>query len=104
MTNIKEITQEIICFRDLRKWKKFHTPKNLALSMIIEIGELFDMFQWLSDDEIYSKLDEEKDHLSDELADVAIYLFSLANELEVNLEEAIYTKLKKNAKKYPVRI
>ena len=102
VTNIKEITQEIIRFRDQRKWKKHHTPKNLALSMIIEIGELFDIFQWLSDDEIYSKLDEEKDHLSDELADVAIYLFSLANELEVNLEEAIHTKLKKNAKKYPV--
>ncbi len=102
MTNIKEITQEIIKFRDQRKWKKFHTPKNLALSMIIEIGELFEMLQWLSDDEIYNKLDEEKDHLSDELADVAIYLFSLANELEVNLEEAIHTKLKKNAKKYPV--
>ncbi|MBA7521551.1 hypothetical protein ES705_13658 [subsurface metagenome] len=102
MTNIKEITQEIIRFRDQRKWKKFHTPKNLALSMIIEAGELFEIFQWLSDDEIYSKLEEEKDHLSDELADVAIYLFSLANILEVNLEEAIRIKLKKNAKKYPV--
>ena len=102
MTNIEEITQEIIRFRDQRKWKKFHTPKNLALSVIIETGELFEIFQWLSDDEIYSKLEEEKDHLSDELADIAIYLFSLANVLEVNLEEAIRIKLKKNAKKYPV--
>ena len=66
MTNIKEITQEIIRFRDQRKWKKFHTPKNLAISMIIEIGELFEIFQWLSDDEIYSKIDKEKDYLSDE--------------------------------------
>ncbi|AFK22646.1 nucleotide pyrophosphohydrolase [Pyrococcus sp. ST04] len=106
MFSIKYITQKIVKFRDERDWKKYHTPKNLAISLIIEIGELFEHFQWKTDDEILQdvKNPEKKEQIADELADVAIYTFLLANELGIDLEDAILRKLEKNKRKYPVEL
>ncbi|MHA1417111.1 MAG: nucleotide pyrophosphohydrolase [Candidatus Heimdallarchaeaceae archaeon] len=88
---------------DERDWKKYHTPKNLSLSIAIELAELFELFQWKTDEEIFNELASEqyKNNLSDELADVAIYLLALSEILGINLEEAIINKLQKNKKKYP---
>ncbi|MHA1317583.1 MAG: nucleotide pyrophosphohydrolase [Candidatus Heimdallarchaeaceae archaeon] len=82
---------------DERDWKKYHTPKNLSLSIV------FELFQWKTDEEIFNELASEqyKNNLSDELADVAIYLLVLSEILGINLEEAIINKLQKNKKKYP---
>ncbi|NJE84344.1 nucleotide pyrophosphohydrolase [Thermococcus sp. CX2] len=103
---MKDLTQRIIDFRDKREWKKYHTPKNLAISLVIEVGELLEHFQWKSDEEILkdTKVPEKREQLADELADVAIYTFLLANELDVDLEEAILRKLEKNERKYPVEL
>ena len=103
LTNIEELTKIIVEFRDERDWKKYHTPKNLSLSIAIELAELFELFQWKTDEEILNELTSEqyKNNLSDELADVAIYLFALSEILGINLEEAIINKLQKNKKKYP---
>ncbi|AMM53477.1 nucleotide pyrophosphohydrolase [Pyrococcus kukulkanii] len=106
MLSIKELTEKIVEFRDKREWKKYHTPKNLAISLVVEVGELFEHFQWKSDEELLQdiKIPEKKEQIADELADVAIYIFLLANELNVNLGEAILRKLMKNEKRYPVEL
>ncbi len=102
MSSIEEITEKILEFRNARKWKKYHTPKNLALSLIVEIGELFELIQWQTDSEVKDEIHKIQDSLADELADVAIYLFLLAHEMNINLNTAILQKIDKNWKKYPV--
>lgn len=102
MSSIEEITKKVLDFREARKWKKYHTPKNLALSLIVEIGELFELIQWQTDSEIKDETHKIQDSLNDELADVTIYLFLLAHELNINLNDAILQKIDKNWKKYPV--
>lgn len=106
MLSIKYLTQKIVEFRDKREWKKYHTPKNLAISLVIEVGELLEHFQWKSGEEILkdTKVPEKREQLADELADVVIYTFLLANELGVDLEDAILRKLEKNEKKYPIEL
>lgn len=102
MTSISSLTEKILEFRDARKWKKYHTPKNLSLSLIIELGELFELIQWQKDEEIIEQISRIKPKIKDELADVAIYLFLLAHELDIDLEKAIPEKLVKTNKKYPI--
>lgn len=102
MSSIEEITEKILDFRNARKWKKYHTPKNLALSLIVEIGELFELIQWQTDSEIKDEIHKIQGSLTDEIADVTIYLFLLAHELNINLNTAILQKIDKNSRKYPV--
>jgi len=106
MVTIKDITKMILQFRDERDWKSYHTPRNLAISLIVEVGELFEHFQWRTDEEIlqYVKDKEKNEKVAEELADIAIYLLLLANELGVNLEKAVIDKIEKNKKKYPVEL
>jgi len=102
MNEIKEITEKIKIFRDERDWMKFHNHKDMALSMLLEAAEVLEHFQWKSPDEVDEHARVYKNDISEELADVAIYLFELANNLGINLSAAIEQKLKKNAIKYPV--
>ncbi len=102
MSSIDTLTTKILEFRDARKWEKFHTPKNLALSLVIETGELFEIMQWKEDHEILSDINRLKPQLQDEIADIAIYLFLLAHEFGINLADAIPQKIVKNWKKYPL--
>lgn len=106
MKTIQELSSMIVKFRDEREWKKYHTPRNLAISLVIELGELLEHFQWKDDDEILKLVKDpgKREAIEEELADVAIYLLLLANELDVDLESAILTKLKKNEEKYPVNL
>jgi NTP pyrophosphatase (non-canonical NTP hydrolase) len=89
-------------FRDERDWRKFHDPKNLAASISIEAGELLELFQWMSGEEATRFAAENKERVSEEIADVAIYLIELADITGIDLAHAIEGKLEKNAKKYPV--
>jgi len=89
-------------FRDERDWKRFHDPKNLAASISIEAGELLELFQWMSGEEATRFAAENKERVSEEIADVAIYLIELADITGIDLAQAIEAKLEKNAKKYPV--
>jgi len=102
MSSIESLTTKIIEFRDARKWKKFHTPKNLALSLVIETGELFEIMQWKEDQAILADINILKPQLEDEIADIAIYLFLLAHEFGINLSNAIPQKITKNWEKYPL--
>ena len=89
-------------FRDERDWKKFHDPKNLAVSISIEAAELLELFQWMSGEEATRYAADNRERVSEELADVAIYLIELADITGIDLAQAIEAKLEKNAKKYPV--
>lgn len=91
---MEKILEEIRRIRDERDWKSFHTPENLAKSIMIEAGELLEHFQW---DNNYN-LQE----VSDELADVMIYCLSMADTLGVSVEEIILNKMKQNEQKYPI--
>lgn len=87
-----------------RDWEQFHSPKNLVMALSAEVGELTEIFQWLSED---ASKDVGRDQSSaeavrDEIADVALYLVRLATVLGVDLNEAVTQKIKKNAEKYPV--
>lgn len=102
MSQIKAITEKIRKFRDERDWGQFHNHKDVALSLVLEASEVLEHFQWKSPQEVIEHGKTEKQELSDELADVAIYLFELADNLQIDLPKAIEQKMIKNAKKYPV--
>ena len=102
MSDIKQLTEKIKKFRDERDWKQFHNHKDMALSLMLEAAEILEHFQWKSPSEVDSHGKACKDEISEELADVAMYLFELADNLEIDLPSAIEAKLKKNAEKYPV--
>ena len=103
MSDIKELTTKIKKFRDKRDWKKFHNPKDVSLSLLLEAAELLERFQWKSSGEVEKYAKENKDAIGDEIADVAIYLLGLTNDLGLDLKKIIEKKLKKNEKKYPVK-
>ena len=102
MGEIRLITQKIKAFRDARNWKQFHNHKDVALSLVLEAAEVLEHFQWKSPADVEKYGSECKDELADELADVAVYLFELADNLGIDLFKAIEVKMKKNAEKYPV--
>jgi NTP pyrophosphatase (non-canonical NTP hydrolase) len=86
-------------FIEVRDWKQFHTPQDLAVSISIEAAELLEIFQW----ELRKDLPPEKlEHLKEELADVMIYCLSMANCLDLNVSEIVLEKVEKNERKYPV--
>lgn len=99
---IRELTTKIKEFRDERDWAQFHNHKDMATALAIEAAELQELFLWKNADEMEEVTTKKKERLTEELADVAVYLFELADNLGVNLEEAIQLKLQKNALKYPV--
>jgi len=101
MDEIKSITEKIKKFRDERDWMQFHDPKNMAVSIILEASELLEHFQWKTKDEVEKYVTENKNEVKDEIADIALYLFELADNLGVNLSDAMEQKLGKNEKKYP---
>lgn len=97
----KELTKIITDFRDARDWKQFHNPKDLALSVSLEAAELLENFQWSADD-LYA--DDKKDKIKEELADVLMYCFLMADVEGFDIEKIILDKLDKNNKKYPVEL
>lgn len=99
---IKRITEKIRKFRDERDWRQFHNHKDVALSLVLEAAEVLEHFQWKKPEEVDSHAAVCKGEIADELADVAIYLFELADNLDIDLPKAIDLKMKKNAIKYPV--
>lgn len=102
MSDIKELTEKIKKFRDDRDWMQFHNHKDMAISLVLEAGEVMEHFQWKNQQEIEEYVKTHKEHIGEELADVAAYLFELADNLNIDLGRALEDKLEKNSKKYPV--
>lgn len=95
---VDHLLQKLIEFRDQRNWKQFHNPKDLAISLVLEAGELLENFQWKSSEQAVR---EKRDDIEEEMADVLMYLLLLANELGIDLEKAVIDKIAKNVEKYP---
>ena len=104
--DIKAIQNQLENFALKRNWNKFHSPKNLAMALAGEVGELMEIFQWLTEEQSGNIVKNDVQHkaLAEELADITIYTLRLANKTGVDLEAAIRKKMKKNAEKYPVRL
>ena len=102
MSEISQITEKIKKFRDDRDWMQFHNHKDMALSLVLEATEVLEHFQWKNSEQAVEHAKVSKEELADELADVAMYLFELVDNLGINLSDAIAKKIEKNTKKYPV--
>ena len=102
MNEIREITEKIKKFRDERDWMQFHDPKNMAVSIMLEASELLEHFQWKTTEEVEKYAKQNRTEIKDEIADISLYLFELADNLGINLIDAMDQKLNKNEIKYPV--
>jgi NTP pyrophosphatase (non-canonical NTP hydrolase) len=96
------LRQKIDQFVTERDWAQFHTPKNLAMAMIVEAAELVEHFQWNTPEESLQLTPEKREAVSHELADTFVYLLRIADVLKIDLIEAANEKIVLNAKKYPV--
>lgn len=102
MKTIRELQGRVEEFVKERDWQPFQSPKNLAMALTGEVGELVEHFQWLTQEESERLSDETLTEVKDEMADVFIYLVRMADRLNVDLLEAAEVKIAKNALKYPV--
>lgn len=93
---MKEVIDALLKFRDERDWEQFHNPKDLALAINVEAGELLEQFLWKS----YEEADKEK--VKRELADIFSFAFLLAEKYQFDVKEIILEKIKENAEKYPI--
>lgn len=96
MGEIKEITEELLKFRNERDWEQFHNPKDLALAINIEAGELLELFLWKEPE------NADKVKVKKELADIFAYAFLLSNKYGFDVKDIVYDKIKENGEKYPV--
>lgn len=104
LIDVEGAAQALRRFAEERDWQQFHSPKNLAMALSGEVGELTEIFQWMSETDSHNAASapETAQAVRDELADVALYLIRLADVLGVDLDAAIASKLLSNAAKYPV--
>lgn len=103
-TQLDELTRLVVAFRDERDWAQFHSLRNLIVSLNLEAGELLELTQWKSDEEIAALPTNlhDREALEDECADVLLYLLLIAERAGLDLDAAARAKLVKNAAKYPV--
>ncbi|GLT76896.1 hypothetical protein SLA2020_485300 [Shorea laevis] len=103
--SLNELSQKLEEFAKARDWEKYHSPRNLLLAMVGEVGELSKVFQWRGevDRGLPNWEESEKEHLGEELSDVLLYLIRLSDICGINLGDAATKKLVKNAIKYPAK-
>lgn len=102
MSEIETLAGQLEQFARDRDWNQYHTPKNLVMALMAEVGELMEHFQWLSPEQSADLGADRKGQVRLELADVFIYLVRLADKLEVDLYQAAQEKIVINARKYPI--
>ena len=95
----QDTINQVLKFRDDRNWKQFHNPKDLALSICLEAAELLEVFQWSGSDTV---CEEKKDKIREELADVLNYCVLMADACNLDMDEIVQEKIKRNNQKYPV--
>lgn len=96
MSDTKEITTALLEFRNERDWEQFHNPKDLAIAINVESGELLELFLWKGSEQA------DEDKVKEELADVLSFAFLLAEKYKFDVKEIVLDKIKKNAEKYPI--
>lgn len=102
MENLEDLIAQVRKFRQERDWDQYHSPKNLAMALVVEAGELAEHFQWLTEEQSNGLPPDKLAEISDEIGDVLIYLANLCDKLGIDPMAAARVKLEKNRKKYPV--
>lgn len=98
--NIKQITQRLHTIRDRNAWQRFHSPKNLAMAASVEMAELVEIFQWLSEDESRRLPTDQLEHAGQEVGDILMYLLLMCSELGIDMEQALLAKLADNERRF----
>ena len=99
--SLDDLSARINAFVQERDWEQYHSPKNLAMAMIVEAAELVEHFQWNTIEQSYQLSAEKREQVSHELADTFVYLLRIAEVTGVDLIAATNAKIELNAKKYP---
>ena len=104
--DIDKIKNDLRKFAEERDWEQFHSPKNLAMALSGEVGELAEIFQWLTENQSNKEniSDEDLAKVREEVADILLYIIRLSDKLDIDLEQAVLDKLKINKEKYPVEL
>ncbi|UVJ44594.1 MULTISPECIES: MazG-like family protein [Pseudomonas] len=98
--NLDELTQRLHRIRDTNDWRGFHSPKNLAMAASVEMAELVEIFQWLSEDQSRQLSTEQLEHAGQEVGDVVLYLLLLCSELGLDMEQVVRSKLADSERRF----
>ena len=101
MKDLEEIRQRVANFAQERDWEQFHSPKNLAMALSVEVAELLEHFQWLSESQSYDLDELTRRAVAEEIADVQVYLVRIADTLGIDILASVSSKMEQNAQKYP---
>ena len=104
MQDLNQLQAYLRQFAKDRDWDQFHSPKNLSMALSVEVSELLENFQWLTEEQSYTLDQQQRAAVVDEIADVQMYLARLADKLDINIGEAIEQKIVKNEAKYPAEL
>jgi dCTP diphosphatase len=102
MNDLAKLTELVLKFREERDWQQFHNPKDMALSLSLEVGELIEIMQWKNGQELVTHLDTNHEHVGQELSDILGWVLLLAHDLKIDLPTAFIEKMKQNELKYPI--
>lgn len=102
MSELDIIHAKLAAFADARDWHQFHSPKNLAMALSVEVAELMEHFQWLTEAQSNTLPADAIQAVSEEIADVQMYLLLLSQQLNIDVVDAVHKKMQKNEIKYPV--
>ena len=98
--NIDELTRRLHAIRDHNDWRRFHSPKNLAMAASVEMAELVEIFQWLGEDQSRALPAEQLEHAGQEIGDVVLYLLLLCSELGLDMDQVVRAKLADTERRY----
>ena len=98
--NLDELTQRLHQIRDKNDWKPFHSPKNLAMAASVEMAELVEIFQWLSEDQSRQLPADKLTHAGQEIGDIVLYLLLLCSELGLDMNEVVRSKLADSERRF----
>ncbi|MCQ4271328.1 nucleotide pyrophosphohydrolase [Pseudomonas kuykendallii] len=98
--NLEQLTARMHAIRDANDWRKFHSPKNLAMAASVEMAELVEIFQWLDEDQSRQLPPDQLEHAGQEVADVVLYLLLMCTELGIDMDQAVRAKLADNERRF----
>lgn len=98
--DIAELTRRLHAIRDRNDWRPFHSPKNLAMAASVEMAELVEIFQWLTEEQSRQLPDDKLQHAGQEIGDIVLYLLLLCSELGIDLEQAVRAKLSDSERRF----
>ncbi len=101
-TTIEDLKKLKAQFISEREWSQFHTPKNISMALSVEASELVELFLWCESQDSFDVVKKNQQAVSDEIADIAMYVIAFCNATGIDLSEAVQQKMKKNREKYPV--